>query len=87
LEHSTKVDLCEAAVGHAFEEMWREFEFPVPPGGPFLHPQFFNRLQILLSFLPNGVQFCCAAYQQMLPWRSNTAANHTESAASAAIAC
>jgi hypothetical protein len=34
-----------------------------------------------------AMPFCCAAYQQMLPWRSNTAANHTESAASAATAC
>jgi hypothetical protein len=39
------------------------------------------------ALLPNGVQFCCAAYKQLLPWRSNTAANHKESAASAAIAC
>jgi len=28
-----------------------------------------------------------APYKQMLPWRSNTAANHIESAATAAIAC
>jgi hypothetical protein len=43
--------------------------------------------KVVLSSLPNGAQFCCAAYQRMLPWRSNTAAIRTESAASAAIAC
>ena len=35
LQHQSQFDFVEASVNHAFEQVRREFQLPIPPCGPF----------------------------------------------------
>ena len=50
-QHTPQIQFCEAPVFHALQEMWAQFEFPLPPGRPAALSQILLPLsRVLIRF-------------------------------------